>query len=219
MQQSKHSAAVDYLCDVPFLRLSKSRKVSEADRKLTSLNIYPELIYAALVYLSVRVWHSGVVALIVWSVVLLLVLALSLTNTRTQLLPNVLTRPLTVVTAVYAVVLAVHFNSVSYLASAVFGALIVAGVPYVLFQVSSGRWIGGGDVKIGIAAGLLLGWKYGLLCLGLMIVLTLLSFATEYIAGKLSKAGHFSRIGTGTLWAIAITICVFFEPVSILDLS
>lgn len=211
MHQSKHSEVASYLADVPFLRLSKPRQLTEADRKLTGFNVYPELIYVALVYLSVRVWHGGAVALVVWAAALLLVLALALANARTQLLPNVLTRPLAVIAAVYAVALAVHFNNMSYVVSAAFGALIVAGVPYALFQVSSGRWIGGGDVKIGIAAGLLLGWKYGLLCLGLMVVLTLLSFATEYVAGKLSKVGHFSRIGTGTLWAIAITTCVLLS--------
>lgn len=211
MPKSKYSEVAKYLVDVPFLRLSKPRKLTEADRKLTGFNIYPEIIYAALVYLSLRAWHSGTVALVVWAAALLLVLTLALTNARTQLLPNVLTRLLAVIAAVYAVALAIHFNNFSYVLSAAFGALIVAGVPYVLFQVSSGRWIGGGDVKVGIAAGLLLGWKYGMLCLGLMVVLTLLSFATEYIAGKLSKAGHFSRIGTGTLWAIAITACVFLS--------
>ncbi len=197
--------------DMPFVRFFKRRKVSEADRKLASNNVYPEVIFFAGVILSAGAWHNDVVTLVIWCVALFLLLTLALTNTRTRLLPDVLTRPLAGVAAVYAVGLSIHFNSAWPVISAALGALLVAGVPYVLFQVSAGRWIGGGDVKLGLAAGLLLGWKYGLVCVGLMILLSLLSFFIEYASGKLAKSSRVTHVGTGTLWAIAVTACVLLN--------
>jgi len=39
------------------------------------------------------------------------------------------------------------------------GAFLVSGFFFLLFQFSSGRWIGGGDAKLGILIGLLAGWR------------------------------------------------------------
>ena len=197
-----------YALDIPFVRLFKRPKANVADSKLANRNIYPEIIFIAAAVLSASTWKDGVIALVVWCITLFLLITLASTNTRTQLLPDKLTRVLAGLAVLFAVVLSVHLSSTWPLISAVLGAALVGGVPYVLFQISAGRWIGGGDVKLGLAAGLLLGWKYGVLCIGLMIVLTLLSFVIEYMSGKLAKSSHVTRIGTGTLWAIAVTACV-----------
>jgi prepilin signal peptidase PulO-like enzyme (type II secretory pathway) len=198
----------NYSVDMPFARLFKHSKVTVAERKLASHNVYPEIILIAAIALSANAWNSGILTLVIWCVVLFLLITLSLTNTRTRLLPNALTRPLAVIAAAYAIALSIHFGNSWLVVSAAIGALLVAGVPYVLFQVSAGKWIGGGDVKLGLAAGLLLGWRYSLLCVGLMIVLSLLSFFIESVSGKLAKNGRVTHIGTGTLWAIAITVCI-----------
>src|ERR1035441_3185716 len=102
MSKSLHD---DYSVDMPFVRFFKQHKVSEAERKLTSTNIYPEIIFIAAVILSANTWHVGIATLLIWFVALFLILTLALTNARTRLLPNVQTRPLAGVTAVYAVVL------------------------------------------------------------------------------------------------------------------
>ena len=39
------------------------------------------------------------------------------------------------------------------------GGLIVSGFFYAMFRFSNGRWIGGGDVKLGALVGFLVGWK------------------------------------------------------------
>jgi len=53
-------------------------------------------------------------------------------------------------------------------------------------------------------AGILLGWKLGLLCVGVMISLVILSFPVEFIVGKLSKTHVPSMIPTGVLWVVSI---------------
>lgn len=41
----------------------------------------------------------------------------------------------------------------------IIGFFAVSGILFILFQVSHGTWIGGGDVKLMAVAGLFLGWK------------------------------------------------------------
>lgn len=47
----------------------------------------------------------------------------------------------------------------------IFGVLFIAGLFYFLFQVSDGKWIGGGDVKLAVGIGLLLGLKGSVMAL------------------------------------------------------
>ena len=50
------------------------------------------------------------------------------------------------------------------------GGLIVGGFFYFLFMISRGRWIGGGDVKLGFSLGFLVGWKMSYLFLMLAYI-------------------------------------------------
>ena len=53
----------------------------------------------------------------------------------------------------------------------------------MIYQISAGRWIGGGDVRFGFAMGVLLGWQGGLLglalasYLGTALIIVLLAIA------------------------------------------
>jgi len=51
------------------------------------------------------------------------------------------------------------------------GGIAVGGFFYLLFVISQGRWIGGGDVKLGFLLGFLLGWKMTYLFLMLAYIL------------------------------------------------
>ena len=51
----------------------------------------------------------------------------------------------------------------SNIAEHLIGAIAVSGVLYLLFVVSKGAAIGGGDVKLMAVGGLILGWKLGIL--------------------------------------------------------
>lgn len=68
---------------------------------------------------------------------------------------------------------------------------VLSGIYFVLYLVSKGRWIGFGDIKLGLALGLLLAdWQYALIALflanfiGCLIVIPLMAM------GKLKRDSH-----------------------------
>lgn len=50
------------------------------------------------------------------------------------------------------------------------GIILVAGFFLAQYLISKGAWIGGGDVRLGVLIGVLLGWKFGLVALFLAYV-------------------------------------------------
>lgn len=96
----------------------------------------------------------------------------------------------------------------------VLGGLAVGGLFYLLFQVSGGRWIGGGDVKLGVVLGMLAGsFAEGLLLvfiaslIGTLAALPLLAMNKKTITQKL-PFGPF---------LIAATIIVYLFGQSMVD--
>jgi prepilin signal peptidase PulO-like enzyme (type II secretory pathway) len=93
-----------------------------------------------------------------WLVTIIGLLALLIYDVRWMLLPNKLVFPLMAVAAVMA--------SVSVLSSpeparavldTILAVLVGGGIFYLIFQLSQGKWIGGGDVKLGFLLGLIVG--------------------------------------------------------------
>jgi prepilin signal peptidase PulO-like enzyme (type II secretory pathway) len=124
---------------------------------------YPlvELATAALFVVSYVWWPQGfssaqTVAFGLWLVLLTGLMALSVYDLRWKLLPNRLMRPLGVVAALFALteVATAHKPALAAL-NAILGVAVGGGIFYVLFQVSKGKWIGGGDVKLGWLLGLI----------------------------------------------------------------
>lgn len=66
----------------------------------------------------------------------------------------------------------------------------VTGVYYVLHTVSKGRWVGFGDVKLGIFIGLALGWQGALLALVLSNFIGLVVILPGLMSGKFSRTSE-----------------------------
>lgn len=125
---------------------------------------YPmvELFAAVLFVLSYLVWPYeldvlGWFGLGLFGVFIIFALALTVYDLRWFLLPNRMVFPLIGVAIIYVVVQAAAQGNASVLWASVFGGALIFGVFWALFQVSQGKWIGGGDVKIAIALGLFAG--------------------------------------------------------------
>lgn len=100
---------------------------------------------------------SGLVSFVFWLVFLVGLLALAVYDLRWLLLPNKLVFPLIGLAIAQVITLSIYDQNWKLLLTSALGALVVAGIFYLLFQLSKGAWIGGGDVKLGIVLGLLAG--------------------------------------------------------------
>jgi leader peptidase (prepilin peptidase)/N-methyltransferase len=92
---------------------------------------------------------------ILWLALLTGFMALIVYDVRWMLLPDRIMYPLAVIAALMAVIAAAaaHRPAIAALNTAL-AVIIGGGIFYVLFQVSKGKWIGGGDVKLGWLLGL-----------------------------------------------------------------
>ncbi len=91
-----------------------------------------------------------------WLVILTGFLALIIYDFRWMLLPNRIVYPLIVVAGVLASVNIIFGGGWSLLLATIYSVIIAGGIFFLLFQLSGGRWIGGGDVNLGVIIGLLL---------------------------------------------------------------
>jgi len=86
-------------------------------------------------------------------------------------------------------------------------AIIGAGFFLLQFIVSGGKWIGGGDIRLGLLMGLALGWPHILVALFLAYFLGAIVGLGLMLAGK-KKFG--SKLPFGTFLTIATAITMFY---------
>jgi prepilin signal peptidase PulO-like enzyme (type II secretory pathway) len=179
-----------------------------------------EVVLPILFVLSYAYWPlgftvGGIVLFAIWLVVLVMLTALMLYDFRWMLLPNRIVYPLIGVSVVFALAKALYFgDGPSFLVQVAFSVLIAGGIFYVLFQLSGGKWIGGGDVKLGYGLGLLLmSPAKAILMLFTASLLGLLVTAPLLLAGKAKVS---SRIPFGPFLILA-TIIVFLIGTEIIN--
>ncbi len=142
-----------------------------------------------------------------WLALLVIFVALVIYDIRWMVLPDKLTRALAILAAVFLLIrVEIADKSLEVIIGGALGLLALGGLFYLLFQASNGRWIGGGDVKLGFSLGLIVGGPLNALLvifiassLGCFIAIPLLA------AGKLKKT---SRLPFGP-FLIAATVLVF----------
>jgi prepilin signal peptidase PulO-like enzyme (type II secretory pathway) len=100
---------------------------------------------------------QGTFNFVVWLIVLTGLVALIVYDLRWMLLPNRIIFPMG-----YIILISVFANglveiSFDPITSAIAGAAVGGGLFYLLFQLTDGKWIGGGDVKLGFLLGAVTG--------------------------------------------------------------
>ena len=124
---------------------------------------YPlvELLTAGL-FAALYIWWpvpfttAQTVVFVLWLALATGFMALIVYDLRWMLLPDRIMHPMAVLAGVVAVIsIATAPNPAMALLNTVLAVAVGGGIFYVLFQVSKGKWIGGGDVKLGWMLGLL----------------------------------------------------------------
>lgn len=108
-----------------------------------------------------------------------------------------------------AMILALVINLIlgMNLLSLVVGALIAFGFFFLQFVVSGGKWIGGGDLRLGALMGLMLGWPATLVALFLSYIIGAV-FSIGLIAVKRKKLD--SQIAFGTFLSIGTIVALLW---------
>ncbi len=177
---------------------------------------YPlvELLTAGLFVFSYIFWPVALVGILpvvsfgLWLALLVGLMALVVYDLRWMLLPNKIVFVLLGVASAFALCQILQADSGRAILDTALGVLVGGGLFFVLFHASSGRWIGGGDVKLGFVLGLVLAspTKAGLMLFLASLLGTLFSLPFM-LARKISPT---TRIPFGPFLIIATIITLFF---------
>ncbi len=125
---------------------------------------YPvtELATAVLFCLSYVFWPLlltglGLFEFICWLLLMSGFMVLIIYDFKWYKLPNKIVFPLIGLSFFQLVVVSLIQHDLEHFVGGIIGAILIAGIFYFLFQLSSGTWIGGGDVKLAICLGLIVG--------------------------------------------------------------
>lgn len=161
------------------------------------------------IYWPLRFNSQGVFIFVIWLIMLVFLIALALYDIRWMTLPNKLLYPVYVLVIIQVLATVIFFNGRGfYLLDILGGFLVGGGVFYLLFQISKGKWIGGGDVKLGAILGLYLGSAGEAVLMIFFASLLGSVYAVPLLATK--KAGRKSLIPYGPfliLAAIILRLC------------
>ena len=128
-----------------------------------------------------------------WLVCLVVMMALFVYDLRWRLLPNKLVFPLIVISLLLSAVMNLglaHVSLMDWLITLGLGMLPITGVYGILYLLSRGRWIGLGDVKLGIAIGLLISWWGGVMVLFLSNLLASLASIPGLLKRRINGASE-----------------------------
>lgn len=91
--------------------------------------------------------------------------------------------------------------------SMLIGAIVGAGFFFLQFLVSKGKWVGGGDIRIGMLMGVILGWKLLLVALWIAYIIGAITGVGLLIS---KKKGMKSEVAFGTFLSLATLITMLF---------
>jgi prepilin signal peptidase PulO-like enzyme (type II secretory pathway) len=151
----------------------------------------------------------GLVAFGFWLVMLVGFATLTVYDLRWQILPDRVVWPLVAVALIQVLLhIFVYKGGFAAAVDAFWGVMIASGIFYVLYIVSKGEWIGGGDVKLGIVLGLLVGGPLnGFFVLFAASMLGTLVSLPQLVSHKLNRK---SAIPFGPFLMAAAVIVVLF---------
>jgi leader peptidase (prepilin peptidase) / N-methyltransferase len=175
-------------------------------------NPLPEVLLPLLFVASYLLWPYSysftlvtIVLFALWLAILTLLLALFIYDLRWMILPDSFNKYLFVLAGAFVLLKSIE-QGFLMIPLALLASIIVGGIFHLLFSVSGGRWIGGGDVKMGYGIGLLAGTPA--LAFLLIFLAALIGTVVALPGLVLKKQSLTSRLPFGPFLIIATTIVV-----------
>ncbi len=175
---------------------------------------------AALLVLLYTMWPvvspgGTIVEFILWIVVAVMLVILFAYDLKWFLLPNVIVFPLIAFSAVIAMIRILGMSDTTGGLLSLLGSIVLLGGLYgALYYFSYFRygeektWVGFGDVKLGVALGLLLGdWKLAFLTVFLANLIGVIIVLPALVSKKLTMKAH---VPFGPLLILGFFIALFF---------
>jgi leader peptidase (prepilin peptidase) / N-methyltransferase len=144
-----------------------------------------------------------------WLVMVVMLLVLAFYDLRWMILPDKVMLPLIVVAFCFAVALAVMTHSGVLLADHLGAAVLAGGAFYALVFFSKGRAMGGGDIKLAFAMGLILGIQSTMVALFVAFV-TGAAVGVVLIASR--RRTRKDQIPFGPFLALATIVAFLYGP-------
>jgi prepilin signal peptidase PulO-like enzyme (type II secretory pathway) len=181
-------------CNKKISRLLPAAELTGGIFFLTSFAFWPDVLDTPLGYVRAALWACALVLLLI----------LFFYDLQWYLLPNKLMYPLWSVAFIDAILRLAQTPTRATGIAAVFAVAVAAGLFYVFYEVSRGAWIGFGDVRLGVAIGLLLGspWLAGLALFTASLVGILASLPSMLLKKKSLK----SKVPFGPLLIIGLIV-------------
>lgn len=175
----------------------------------------PSLFVISYMYWPLPYNGEGKFLFVFWLMYLTGLIALALYDIRWYILPNRIVFPLMYLAGIQIFSQLLFFNMTLEKLLQIGGSILIAGgIFWLLFQVSNGKWIGGGDVKLGLLLGALLADPLlSLLYIFVASLLGTLASLPLLINGKIKRSSH---LPFGP-FLIMSTIIVYIFGYSIID--
>jgi prepilin signal peptidase PulO-like enzyme (type II secretory pathway) len=131
-----------------------------------------------------------IVLFILWLIFIVFCLALVIYDLRWMLLPDIFVYPLVVLGAVFGFLKLSFVDHLGWQFVALdmfFGLCAISGLYFVLYTLSKGKWVGFGDIKLGVFIGLALGGADSMVVLVLANLIGTLIIVPGLLAKKLDR--------------------------------
>jgi prepilin signal peptidase PulO-like enzyme (type II secretory pathway) len=162
-----------------------------------------------------RLENADIISFIVWLGILTGLIALAVYDIRWMILPNKIIFPLLVLAIGNVLIQSILSTDYHMITVAAAGAAVGGGIFYGLFQISGGKWIGGGDVKLGFLLGITVGGP--ILAFLMLFIASLLGSIFSIPLILKSRLGSRSKIAFGP-FLIVSTIITSLWGEKIIDL-
>ncbi len=155
-------------------------------------------------FICVECWQAVFLLFFYWLVISWLIL-IFVYDAKYFLIPDKISIPAMASVFIWQIILlwvAQDVLILQKLISLILGAVVVGGFFLLQFLISKGKWVGGGDIRLGVLMGLILGWQYALIALFLSYIIGMLYALVMLTLGKKkmqSKIAFGCFLSTATL--------------------
>ena len=181
---------------------------------------YPmiEALTALLIVFSFIYWPYNIVSIVdyilfgIWIVLIILGLSMSIIDAKWQILPTKLVFLMGTAAVTYVLIMSINKGELGVIADSLIGAALLFGLFWILYQISNGKWIGGGDVRLMFVIGLLLGWQKALLA---VVVASYLACIVVIVLICIKKYKKRMRIPFGPFLLASTYLMILFGDLAI----